>query len=345
MRVSMKSVLKSLGLIAGIVLVLGVFAGLLSGPARAQAPRSEPGYIELSSSPPVAPKEPEIEYDVLSSKEGRQTGLTSAGYLRIIAVDGYSGRAMPGHTFHVYDRNNEVVAEVTSDCSGAVQLDDLPTGYYNVQAQYSDGDPYIAYGGSRSQWLFVGAGRSASIRFYSYPAIRMAGIRVYAYDIYSYDYLEGMPFTVYDYSGSQVFSGLTNCSGFVDFFEVSPGWYRVVAGTGQSPDETPTLATETPPPPLPPGFGFPGYSDPGERWVLVYPSYLVTVDFTLDPSAYPQGTETPVPGATVTETPGPGSPTATPGVPGATPTAVPSTATATPTVTVTPGAPPPPPPP
>ena len=348
MRVSMKSMLKPFGLIVVIAILLGLSAGVWDRPARAQEPKSEPQYTELSSLS-TSLRAPEIENERLSSKDGLQTDLMSAGYLRIISLDGFSGRAMPGHTFHVYDRNNEVVAEVTSDCTGAVQLDDLPTGYYNVQAQYSDGDAYRAYGGRYSQWMFVGAGYRATIRFYSYPMIQLAGIRVYAYDSYTSYYAEGVPFTVYDYNGIEVFSDVTNCSGFVDFFEVQPGWYRVTAGAGQVAGETPTPTTATPPAPPAPGAGPTSYSDSGESWVLVYPGYLVTVDAYVDPADYAQGTTTPEPGVTPTETPGTGTPEPTSGAPSSTPTTAAPTNTPSPTATPTPteasGPPPPPPPP
>ncbi|MFQ5596012.1 MAG: collagen binding domain-containing protein [Anaerolineae bacterium] len=331
-----------------IALLLGLSAGVQGGPARAQEPKGEQQYIELNSLS-ASPKEPEVENEQLSSKEGFQTGVTSAGYLRILSLDGFSGRPMPGHTFHVYDRDNEVVAEVTSDCTGAVQLDDLPTGYYNVQAQYSDSDVYRAYGGSYSQWMFVGAGRRATIRFYSYPMIQLAGIRVYAYDLYTSYYAEGIPFTVYDYGGTEVFSDVTNCSGFVDFFEVQPGWYRVAAGASQAVDETPTPTTATPAAPPAPGAGLSSHYNSGENWVLVYPGYLVAVDFYVDPADYAQGTTTPEAGGTATATPEGGTPAPTSGAPSSTPTTAAPTNTPAPTATPTPteasGPPPPPPPP
>lgn len=320
MRVSMKVVLKSLGLTVAVALVLAVSVGLLQQPARAQGPKSEPQYIDLN---PLATtrKAPQVEEEALPSHEGVPSDPTYASYLRILSLDGFSGRPMPGLAFLVYSRDNAVVAEVTSDCNGVVRLDDLPTGYYNVQARYSEGDPYIAYGGSYSRWVFVGAGRRATVRFYSYPSIRLAGIRVYAYDASTYAYAGGVPFTVYDSSGTQVFSDVTNCSGFVDFFETQPGWYRVVTGADQEPEGGPTPTattpvTETPPAPFPPGSGFPGYPDPGEKWVLVYPGYLVAVDFYVDSSAYPQTTPTPYPDLTAT----PGTPAPTVGAPSATPT-------------------------
>lgn len=348
MRVSMKSAFKSLGLIVVIALLLGLSVGVQNGPARAQEPKGEPQYTELSSLS-ASLRAPEIENERLSAKDGRQTDLTSAGYLRIISLDGFSGRPMPGHTFHVYDRNNEVVAEVTSDCTGAVQLDDLPTGYYNVQAQYSDGDAYRAYGGRYSQWMFVGAGYRATIRFYSYPMIQLAGIRVYAHDLYTGSYAEGVPFTVYDYGGTEVFSDVTNCSGFVDFFEVPPGWYRVAAGTSQAADETPTPTTATPTAPPASGAGLSSHYDSGETWVLVYAGYLVAVDLYVDPADYAQGTTTPEVGGTATATPEGGTPAPTSGTPSSTPTIAAPTNTPAPSATPTPteasGPPPPPPPP
>ncbi|MFQ5856064.1 MAG: collagen binding domain-containing protein [Anaerolineae bacterium] len=359
-RVSHNSILKAVGFIALAALVIGLFAALRDGPARAQEPTSEPTYIKLTP-PSISPKDLEIEYEALSPGERIQAELQSIGYLRILTLDVFNGRPMPGLRYNIYNWDGEAVAEATSDCSGAVQYDDLQTGWYRVAPQYSDGDAYIAYGGS-SRWVFVGAGYRATLRYYSQPNIRLAGIRANAYDrtTFSYrDYLEGVPFTVFDASGAQVFSGATNCSGFVDFFEVQPGWYRVVADIAQGPEETPTPATETPP--APPLMGLSQSYDSDGVWVPVYAGYLVAIDFYLDPSAIPQVTttpspettvtETPNPDATATQTPSPGTPTATTVPPTVTPTAVPptntpaSTATPTPTATEPSGPPPPPPPP
>ena len=96
MRGAMKPVLKSLGLIAIIALVLDLSVGLLvDRPARAQAPQNEPEYIKLNS-PSISPQEPQIEYELLSSKQNVQAEGTSYRYLRISTLDAFSGRAVPG---------------------------------------------------------------------------------------------------------------------------------------------------------------------------------------------------------------------------------------------------------
>lgn len=336
--VLMKPSIKFLGLLGVVVLALVLAGGLLDGPARAQAPDSEPTYFELVS-PKTALQGPEAKHESVPLEENRQAeSPTSHHYLRIVSLDGYSGRAMPGLTYHVYDRDENIVTEVTSECSGYVDIENLDPGHYRVELKYESGDPYIAYGSSYTRWMFVGGGYSATIRFNSYPTVHVAGIRVNAYDIYAQSrpasYLGGGPISVYDYSGAPVYSGTTNCSGFVDFFDLNPGWYRVVAGTGEDPQ-----ATSTPDIPTPPSTGVSPsqYYGSNEVWVPVYTGYLVSVPLYLDPAALPQVTATPSLEPTATETPGPGTPTATTGPPTNTPTP-----TATPTATQP--APPPPPP-
>lgn len=338
-RASMPRMFSLLGFIGLVVaLVLGLAGGLPDRPANAQEPKGEPQYIELAS-PESASKEPQVEIEYQApqkdtQEEAQSHPLTAYNYLRIVTLDGYTGRAMPGLTYRVYNRDEAVVAEVTSDCSGYVELNDLESGHYRVELQYTSGDRYIAYGQQYTRWMFIGAGYSATARFYSYPTARVAGIRANAYDRYAQSrrgsYLEGVPMNVYNYSGALVYSGTTNCSGFVDFFELNPGWYRVVAGTGGGIQAT---ATPTYPPPPFNSVGPAQTYGSNETWVPVYAGYLVSVGFYLDPSAYPQATVTPVEPAPTT-TPGPSTPTVTPTSPTNTPTVTSTPPTSTPTPTV-----------
>jgi hypothetical protein len=344
---SKKSIfVTAFGLIAVLALGLGLSAELWVGPVRAQEPENGVEYIELDS-PSISPKDWEVEYEALPSSGGVQIQQTSLGYLRIITLDLFNGRPMPSYTYRIYDQNGADVATVTSDCTGAVQLDSLATGYYRVDPQYSEGDRYYAYGSY--SYVFVGAGYRASLRYYTRPMFRLAGIRVNAYDRYAggfrgfRGYLEGVPVSIYDSTGTLAFSGVTNCSGFEDFFEAAPGWYRIVAGPDSGPQGTPPPGTPgpqdtpTPTPAVPPapGTGVSSHVGLGEMWVLVYPGYLVSVDLYLDSSTFPQVTVTPTPDATAVQTPTPGA-TQTPNPGSPTATTVPPTATPSPTRTPTP---------
>ncbi|RME48900.1 MAG: hypothetical protein D6791_02230 [Chloroflexi bacterium] len=169
---------------------------------------------------------------------------------------------------------------------------------------------------------------------------------MYAYDINTGEYLEGAPFSVYDTSGTEVYTGTTNCSGFTGIYDLQPGWYRVVPHVGDGSGDTGETPTPEPPTPPAPGAGLTGHFgrgpiNTGESWVPVYPGYVVAVSFYLDGSTIPGApgtTATPEPDTTPTEPPNPGEPTTTPVPPTNTPPAAP-----TPTPTESAGPPPPPP--
>lgn len=348
-RVSMKSVMKALGIITLFVLVLGLAIRILGGPASAQEPTQDLEYFKLdktSKSLKEGP-DPRVEYEALAPAKNQQTQPDqAAGYLDIYALDMYNHRPVPGLAFHVYDRNNELITEVVSGCERYVELSGLAPGYYQVIPQPSD-EYHVYYG--RSEWVYLRPGYRARIYFYSQPAITSAGIRINAYDRqYRYNYVGGAPFSIYDYDGELVYTGVTNCSGYLDFYDATPGWYRVVEGGAAQPQDTPAPPTITPPPA---GVSLSQYDDAEGVWVPAYAGYLVSMSYYVDPASYAEATPTVDPEATPTETPGPGTPTATVGSGTNTPTSVPptNTPTQTPTPSPTPEAtdepsPPPPPP-
>jgi hypothetical protein len=324
----------TVGLVVAIVLLLGSVH--LYGPAHAEEPTGGVERYPLEALEAL-PKTPDVAYEARLPKDQADAAPQQTAVLQIVTLDYFSGRALPGIEYEVYGSAGTVVATVVSDCSGAIELDDLAAGYYMVRTVYESGDAYRIYGGGAAR-VYVGGWYRPSIRFYAGPVLGAAGLRVLTYDRSVGPYRSGIlgqvPIQIYDYNGESVESGWTNCSGFVDF-DLAPGWYQVVPGAQTAPPGTPTPTLPAPPVAAPAQYG-----SGNQLWVPVYAGYLTGVNVYLEPGAVPQAT------ATATSE---GAATAT-----ATSEGTPPTSTATPTATITPtptatatatGGPPPPPPP
>lgn len=335
-RIAVMSVITA-GLAVAVMLLVGL--GLWYGPAQAEEPTGEFERYALEALTAL-PKEPSVAYEA-RLKDQADAATQQTGTLWIITLDYFSGRALPGIEYEIYASAGAVVASVVSDCSGAVELNDLSSGYYTVRTVYESGDEYRIYGGGSAR-VYVSGWYRPSIRFYAGPVLGVAGLRVHTYDRSVGPYRSGIlaqvPIHIYDYDGEFVTSGWTNCSGFVDF-DLTPGWYQVVVGAEIPPQDTPT-------PSGPPAAAPTQYGSGNEMWAPVYAGYLTGFNVYLDPTTVPPvaptATSAGTPSATVDPSVTPPTGTPTPPTSTLTPTA---TFTRTPTATATNGPPPPPPPP